>query len=272
MPWTDSVLQIIKKKFGNEPFLVDEAVKVLEKNTDYSKIAIRQALFQLVKEGFLARSTRGIYEVHHIRPISSGNANLSSNVTVSFTSPQLIDAENSLAEKGIDFMITGPSALTRFHHLLTRRQIHLIYVIKGSGEYASNILKEKGMRAFLNPNREQIDVVLQALEEGDIFVIREYSVLEGNLNGRATIERALVDTYFEVTRYRIPFSEIEVGRLIANAFREEKIDISRLLRFASRRGIRGEMESIVKELVPSLQLQDRVLKESTKAVIDGIRS
>ena len=272
MPWTDSVLEIIKKEFGEEPFLVDELVKILEKDTHYSKTAIRQALYQLVKEGSLARASRGIYQVDHIRPLTKGRADLAASFTISFTSPELIEAEKSLIDKGIDFMITGPSALTRFHHLLARRQIHLIYVIKGSGEYASNTLKGKSLRAFLNPNRKQIDVVLQALEEGDVFVIREYSVLEGNLNGRAIIERAIVDTYFEVTRCRIPFSEMEVGRLIANAFHEEKIDISRLLRFASRRGIRGEMESIVNELVPSLQLRGRALKESTKVVIEGIRS
>jgi predicted nucleic acid-binding protein len=65
---------------------------------------------------------------------------------------------------------------------------------------------------------------------------------------------------------------MEAGRIIANAFRVEKIGISRLLRFASRRGIRSEIESIVKELVPSLQLRGAVLKEPAKAVIAGIRS
>ena len=271
MPWTNTVLKILKKEFGEEPFLVDEAAKVLHKNTDYSKVAMRQAFHQLVKEGSLVRSSRGIYEVHHIRPLSSGGADLSANVTVTFTSKVLIEAENILKSKGIDYMITGPSALTRFHHHLTRRLIHLIYVVKGAGENASIALEEKSLRAFLNPSRDQINVVLQALEEGDIFVIREYSGLEGNINGRASIERAIVDMYFEVTRYRIPFSEMEVGRIIANVFREEKVDISRLLRFASRRGIRSEFESIVKELVPSLQLRGGVLNEPAKAVIAGIR-
>jgi hypothetical protein len=272
MSWTNSILDILRKEFGEEPFLVDEAAKALQENANYSKGAIRQALHQLAKKGFLIRMSRGIYEVHHNQPLPSSSADLSANVTVTFTSKTLIEAEKILKDKGIDYMITGPSALTRFHHHLARRLIHLIYVIDGAGEYASTALGEKNLRAFLNPSREQIDVVLQALDEGDIFVIREYSELEGNVNGRATIERAIVDMYFEATRHRTPFSEMEVGRIIANAFRVEKIDISRLLRFASRRGIRSEIESIVKELVPSLQLRGAVLKEPAKAVIAGIRS
>ena len=57
-------------------------------------------------------------------------------------------------------------------------------MVKGAGENASIALEEKSLRAFLNPSRDQINVVLQALEEGDIFVIREYSGLEGNINGK----------------------------------------------------------------------------------------
>jgi hypothetical protein len=272
MPWTNSILDVLRKEFGEVPFLFDQAVKTLQKETKYSKIAIRQALHLLVKEGVLVRMSRGIYEVHHIQPLSSAAADLSSNVTIAFTSRALAEAEKILKDKGIDYMITGPSALTRFHHHLARRLIHLIYVSYGAGEYASSALGANNLQAFVNPSRDQIDVVLQALDEGDIFVIREYAELEGNINGRATIERAIVDTYFEATRHRIPFSEMEVGRIIANAFRVEKIDISRLLRFASRRGIRSEIESIVKELVPSLKLRGAVLKEPAKTVIAGIRS
>jgi hypothetical protein len=272
MPWTNSILNILRRKFGEDPFLFDDAVKILQKDTPYSRIAIRQAFHQLVKKGSLIRTSRGIYQTTQNHSLPSGSIDLSVNVTVTFTSGALIEAEKILREKGIDYMITGPSALTNFHHHLARRLIHLIYVVRGAGEYASTSLTKNNLRAFLNSSRSQIDVVLEALEVGDIFVIREYSKLEGNINGRATIERAIVDTYFEATRHRIPFSEMEVGRIIANAFRVEKIDITRLLRLASRRGIRGELESIVKEMIPSLQLHGTVLKEQAKTVIAGIRS
>ena len=217
---------------------------------------------------------RGIYKF----PELTGSANISSsftisdNATVVFTSDALIQAENLLKEKGIEYMITGPSALTRFHQHLSRKLIHLIYVIKGAGEYAASTLSEHKLPTFLNPSGKQVDFLITNLEERDFFVIREYSRLEGSIKGRATIERAIVDTYFEATRYRIPFSELEVGRVIANAFNSQKLSISQLLYFADRHGIKSEFQSIIRELEPDIPLSSGVNSKIVEKVIAGIRS
>lgn len=84
------------------------------------------------------------------------------------------------------------------------------------------------------------------------------------------MERALVDTYFESTRRRIPFSEMEVGRIMANAFRAERIDIARLLSLAGRRGVKGEIQSIVKVLVPDVPLSDGVTNDKVEQVLKGV--
>jgi hypothetical protein len=269
--WTNLVLEKLRKEFGGKPFLADDVVKFLQEDTRYSKTAIRQVLHQLVNDGSLIRLGRGIYEFREKQVALSGSVTISSSLTVTFTSGALIKAEKILKEKGIEYMITGPSALSRFHQHLPRRLIHLIYVTDGAGEFTTASLGEANLKAFLNPTREQIDLVLQTLDERDIFAIREYSKLEGSINGRATIEKAIVDTYFEATRYRIPFSELEVGRIIANAFRMEKINISRLLRFAGRHGIRAEFKSIVKEIMPNMPLQNCTTNESVEKVIAGIK-
>ena len=271
MSWTNSILEKLRKEFGKKPFLADEVVRFLQKDTNYSRTAIRQALHQLVNEDSLIRLGRGIYEFREKQVASSGSIALSSSLTVTFTSGALIEAEKVLKKKGIEYLITGPSALSRFHQHLPRRLIHLIYVTNGAGEFAAASLGEASFKAFLNPTKEQIDLVLQTLDERDIFVIREYSKLEGSINGRATIEKAIVDTYFEATRYRIPFSELEVGRIIANAFKMEKINISHLLRFAGRHGIRAEFKSIVKEIIPNMPLQGGIMNKSVENVIAGIK-
>ena len=147
----------------------------------------------------------------------------------------------------------------------------MIYVIDGAGEFATDILRKDNIQTLLNPKRGEVETTLESLPERDIFIIREFANLEGNVNGRALIERAIVDVYFEVTRRRVPFSELEVGRIIANIFRTEKIDVSRLLTFASRRGIRCEFESVVSELIPELKLHVDSFKSAQK-VIKGIRS
>jgi hypothetical protein len=251
-----------------------EATKILQKDMGYSQTAIKQAIHQLTKEGRLIRIGRGMYKFQEFR----GSANISSSLTLTdsltvvFTSGVLIQAENLLKEKGINYMITGPSALTSFHQHLSRKLIHLIYVISGAGEYTCSTLTEHNLRAFLDPTREQVSLVFDTFEERDFFIIREYANLEGNVNGRATIERAIVDTYFETTRNRIPFSELEVGRIIANAFKTQKLSLSQLLYFADRHGIRSEFQSIVRELEPDIPLPFGKKSKAVEKVIAGIRS
>jgi len=271
MTWFDSALDLLKAKFGNEPFSAKEVVVALEKEKGYSKNAVYQVLHELTKRGFLIRLGRGIYRISDKRLATSEVVTLSDKVTVEVTSGTLKKAEEVLEEKGIEFMVTGPSTLTRFHHHLPRRLIHLIYVIDGAGEFATKSLREANLHALLNPSREEVEIPLEVFKERDIFVIREFAKLEGNVNGRACLERALVDTYFEATRRRIPYSELEVGRIIASVFRGERIDIARLLRLAGRRGIKSEFKSVIKEVIPNLPIKGEIVNEHVENVLRGIR-
>jgi hypothetical protein len=269
--WTSSSLDHLKVAFGKEPFSAKQAVDALKKEAGYSSNAAYQVLHELVKEGLLTKLGRGLYRIQKDKAaVQRETVAFSDRVVVTFTSGILIKAEAALKEKGIEFMVTGPSALTTFHHLLPRRLIHLIYVIDGAGEFASTTLKQENFQAFLNPKRNEVELALQAFEDRDIFVVREYANLEGNVGGRAVLERALVDTYFESTRRRIPFSEMEVGRIMANAFRAERIDIARLLSLAGRRGVKGEIQSIVKVLVPDVPLSDGVTNDKVEQVLKGV--
>ena len=266
------VLDHLKVAFGKEPFSAKQAAIALKKDMSYSDNTVYQVLHELVKEGFLTKLGRGFYKIAEKKIEQTEALAISDKVVVTLTSGFLLRAEEILKEKGVDFMVTGPSALSRFVHHLPRRLIHLIYVVDGAGEFASTLLREEGFRVFLNPKGNEVEMTLQAFEDRDIFVIREYANLEGNVEGRAVLERALVDTYFEATRRRIPFSEVEAGRIMANAFRAEKVDIARLLSLAGRRGVKGEMRSIVKALVPDVPLSAGVTNEKVKQVLKGIRA
>jgi hypothetical protein len=270
--WTSSALDRLKVAFGKEPFSLKQAAVALKKEMGYSYNAARQVLHELVKAGSLTKLGRGLYRIAEKKAVQTEALTISDKLVVTLTSGFLIRVEEVLKEKGVEFMVTGPSALARFVHLLPRRLIHLIYVVDGAGEFATTILREENFRVFLNPKGNEVEMALQAFEDRDIFVIREYAKLEGNVEGRAVLERALVDTYFEATRRRIPFSEVEVGRIMANVFRTEKIDIARLLSLAGRRGVKGEMQSIVKALIPEVPLSAGVTNEKVEQVLKGIRA
>jgi hypothetical protein len=269
--WINLALGYLKAAFGKELFSAKQAAVALKKDMGYSNNAARQVLYELFKAGFLTKLGRGLYRIAEKKTVQTETLTISDKLVVTLTSGVLIRAEEVLKEKGVEFMVTGPSVLSRFVYHLPRRFIHLIYVVDGAGEFAGTILREEGFRDFLNPKGREVEMALQAFEDRDIFVIREYANLEGNVGGRAILERALVDTYFEVTRHRIPFSEIEIGRIMANAFRTEKIDAAKLLSLAGRRGAKGEMQAIVKALVPDIPLSAGVTNENVEQVLKGIR-
>ena len=273
MGWLDSSLKDIKKDHDNRPFSAKKAASTLEKEKGYSKNTVYVVLHELYKRGSLIKLGRGIYQV----PVYNSHVDLpasftiSDRVTVEIASGGLSKATETLKEKGIEFMVTGPSSLTRFHHYLSRRYIHLIYVVQGGGEYSVKTLRDADLLTLLNPNRKEIETILENVNGKDLFIIREFAELKGNINGRASLERALVDTYFEVTRGKIPFSEVEVGRIIANTFREENIDVTHLLHLASRRGIKDEFAAVVKGVISDYPVDPTSKNEHVKNVLQGVR-
>jgi hypothetical protein len=148
-----------------------------------------------------------------------------------------------------------------------------MYVIKGGGENAMEALKEARLRCLLRPSRNEISLALNEFPERDLFVIRESSDIEGEVDGVAVLERALVDTYFEATRRRIPFPPEEFGRIATNIFATRKVSISHLLMLAGRRGIRSELRTIIEKLLPDLELSGaHTTNEHVESVLAGIAS
>ena len=147
----------------------------------------------------------------------------------------------------------------------------LIYVIKGSGEFAVFALREAGMRALLNPTKNELAMALENFNERDIFIIREFSELLGNINGLASLERALVDLYFETTRDKIPFPKEEVGRIFLNVLRKEPISYSRLIGFANRRGIGKEIRAILEFVNPSVSSTEKIRNRRALEFLDILR-
>jgi Fe2+ or Zn2+ uptake regulation protein len=273
MDWLESSLKLLKKDHDNKPFSVEEAATTLEKEKGYTKNTVYLVLHELNKRGSLTRLGRGVYQIRVLNAHVDLHAHftLSDKTSIEVATGALSKATEALNEKGIEFMVTGPSLLTRFHHYLSWRYLHLIYVVKGGGEYSVKALRDAGFPALSNPKRKEIETILENTEGKDLFIVREFADLEGNVNGKASLERALVDTYFEVTRGKIPFAEVEAGRIIANAFRDEKIDVTRLLYLAGRRGVRDEFKAVIKEVIPDFPIYSSDSNKHVKNVLHGIR-
>jgi hypothetical protein len=137
---------------------------------------------------------------------------------------------------------------------------------------AVEVLEHEGYLALLNPKTaREVDVAL-GLSKGDLFVVREKRELLGNTKGGvASVERSLIDLYFESTRRRIPFPEEEVGRIMGNAIRTGHLDLSRMTKLASRRGVAGEIRAILRvERELPAERRQATFNEYVRAVLPGM--
>ena len=271
MKWKNIALEVLESTFGSRIFNTKDAFRALNKKKGYSEGTIYRLLHDLYNEGLIERLGRGIYKIRRtVEPKES--VTVSDRLTAELVPGPLIKARELLGNKGIELMITGGSVLYRYFHHLPKRLVHLIYVAKGAGEPAVALLREAGLRAMLNPSRRDINTALENFPERDIFVVREFSELSGNVNGKASAERALVDLYFESTRGRINFPEEEVGRIMFKVLKSEPISISHLFMLASRRGIREEMETIAKFAEPELPVKVKGESKHVKKVLKAMEA
>lgn len=268
MKWENTALEILRSKFGSRIFDTTDALKVLKDEKHYSKGTVYRIFHDLCKKGMVEKLGRGMYRIPKVIEIKE-TIKLSDEVKVEVIPASLNRARKLLEEKGVEFMITGGSALYRFHHF-PRRMIHLIYVTKGAGEFSVDLLRKAGLRALFNPKRREISMALENFPETEIFVIREFSSLLGNRNGIACTERALVDLYFESTRARIPFSEEEVGRIFSEVLRNERVNVTHLLMLANRRGIKEEIKTLIKFFEPNLPLEFKPRIKHIENVLKGM--
>lgn len=266
MKWENMALEILKSEFNNRIFRANDVFKILNEKKGYSRGTAYRILHDLCKKGSTEKLGRGIYKIPKTVEFKE-TVIASASVSIDLIPSPLTKARDLLRNKGIEFMITGGSLLYRFFHHLPKRLIHLIYVRKGAGEVAVTLLREAELRALLNPSRSEVNVTLENFPERDIFVIREFMELLGNIDGNASIERALVDLYFESTRNRIPLSEEEAGRILSKVLRTEPINFSHLLMLAARRGIREEMEAIAKFVRPELPIKGKSENKYVKKVV-----
>jgi hypothetical protein len=275
--WTNTVLDELCERFDNKVFHTRDVMELGKLETRYSKGTIHRVLHDLVKNGRIERLGRGTYRVKS-NDIKGNEKTAvidwmaySDRLTVKLVPGSPMEAKELLHSKGIEFMITGEVVFYRYIHNLPKRLIELVYVVKGSGEYAVSTLREAGLRALLNPTRNEISMALESFSERDLFVIREFSELTGNFNGFASMERALVDLYFETTRNRIPTPKEEVARIFLNVLEREPISYSRLLAFGARRGVGNEIRGILNFVNPTVSQTEKPGNKRALEFIDLLR-
>ncbi len=232
---------------------------IINRFKDYPEHEVTKTLRKLVREKKIDKIGWSLYSTHtnEYEPIVR-------------LSDEIEGVRHIFNENGIVFLITGLDILQEYVNLIPKRILHLIYVVKGSGESAKELVEKRLMKiSILNPSRKEVRNLFSHYTE-DIIIIREVgeSSIEYHKEGVALIEKAIVDLYFETTRKRIPFEFSELAHILRNTLPRVKIDYTRLLRAASRRNIQSEFIRILNAL--EVRLPHEKIEEATNDKVEKV--
>ena len=146
------------------------------------------------------------------------------------------------------FCIYDGSIISPLQHLLAANNITYIETEREATSAVFNHLRDEGLTAYLRPTRDLIYNYID-LSQPAIFVkplITESPVQECNGVLMPTLEKLLVDLQKDADFFYL--QETEGVNIFRNAMSLYTINESRLLRYASRRGIRKEIETIIKSI------------------------
>ena len=146
------------------------------------------------------------------------------------------------------FCIYDGDVISPLQHLLSANNITYIETEREATSAVFNHLRDEGRTAYLRPTRELMYNYID-LSQPAIFVkplITESPVQESNGVLVPTLEKLLVDLQKDADFFYL--QEAEGVNIFRNALSLYTINESRLLRYASRRGLRKEIETIIKSI------------------------
>lgn len=241
-------LSELKKGVGERGFTVADAEKVL----DLRKRSVSLILSELVHEGTILRTGRGIYSFTE-KPTPL--------VSVETLAKSSKDLHYALRSEGIEFALSCLDILEGYTHLMLRRFPHFCWVLTGSEDWAMEAIEEAGFTPIRDPNNDQLSIGLGLASVNELAVIRKTTIFYASADGLASVERALVDLYYEVTRERYPLDTAELIRIWYSALTSVSLEFPKMLRYAGLRRFRSEVEWVLWRFKDRIDLPETYIKE-----------
>lgn len=150
----------------------------------------------------------------------------------------------------VDYCIWDTSILNEFslHH--TNKHFILVEVEKESAESVFLSLKEQNNKVFFNPNLEILEQYIFNISQPVIvkFLISEAPLQKIEDYNTVTLEKILVDLYCEEDLFNF-YQGREKHTIFRTAYEKYTINNTKLLRYASRRGEKEEIENYTNQII-----------------------
>lgn len=194
----------------------------------------------MVSKGVLERKGRGIFKI---------------GKTTVFV-PYIDNKTNSIYKKILsDFpystvCVWKMSLLNEFTLHISNNHLTLIEVDKESMESIFYSLRDKYNHVFLNPNNSILEQYVFNSKTPIIVkpLISEAPLLSVSNINTTTIEKMLVDLFCDEDLFQF-YQGREKKKIFEEAFAKYTINNNKLLRYASRRGKKKEIETIINQII-----------------------
>lgn len=201
-----------------------------------SDSAILWHIKKLISNNKIARISRGIY------------GTFSKKEYVSDVSPEYREIYNSIRETFplIDICTYAGKDIESMQHHLSENNAQYIEVLKEAAEAVFHYLLDKGIKAYHRPNAQFMSEYVDLSEKCVIVkpLISESPVMTANGVITPTLEKLLVDINADADFYYLRGGE--TYRIMEYARTMYHINEPKMLRYASRRGIKEEITEILK--------------------------
>lgn len=224
-------VRIIKNNLKNKDvFTISDVEPLLNKK----RSTLYWTLWNLVEKGYLSRVGKGLYSLYEKKePVSP---------IISKTGKKVIKI---LEGSGYQFFISGLDILSVFMEHIPERFPVILFVERNSINEIVDLLIENGIDALPNVKEDIFSILRQLYSAKEIVLVYTTNEFKYSNKGRASIEKAFVDIYYEVTRKGYPLSLQELARIYLNMRRRIRLDTNRMTKIASRRSLHYDIRYII---------------------------
>ena len=222
---------IVRDKLsGKDVFTVSDAESVL----GGKRSTIYWTLWNLSRNGYIYKVGKGLYSLEKkdgtVEPILSHLAR------------SILDI---LEEGGHQFFISGLDILSVFMEHVPESYPVLLFADKYSIDDVYELLSKNNVDVIIQEKRRNYAEIRDIPSVKEITLLYPTNEFAYSEKGLASLEKAFVDLYYEVTRSNYPLSVQELVRIYVNMKRRTSLNTTRLIKAASRRNIHYDIRYIV---------------------------
>lgn len=231
----------LKKRYGKkETVTTQEITEVLsDALPNISASTISWRINQLKNENLIHQAGRGLYSFE-FKP--------DYNFDLSLKTKRIYNRVKALATSEI--CVWDTNALDSILGVDNTKSLIFLSVVKEDLEPLFNNMQAFSKQVFLNPDKETIKRYLKPLEEAIVLtpMVSETPLIKTGDYVTPTLEGLLVNSLCEFNTTLDPMG-YSMRDLFALAFEKYSINRSKLLRFASRRDKKLEIETLLKNIL-----------------------